>query len=85
MTETWETYDNIHHINPNDPNMVMKCTNVDMKWIMLPKELGGKKANVLKRSYKLCRCKTHNTMAYTLENDVVCYHCKKMNGFVFAH
>lgn len=84
MTEIWETSDNVFHINKNEPNMLMKSVNIDMKWIMLPKELGGKKTNVLKRNYKLCSCKKHNTMAYTLENDIVCYHCKEMNGFVFA-
>jgi len=85
MTETWETYDNVFHYNKNDPKLLMKKENIDMKWIQLPDELGKKKSNVVEKSYQNCKCKKHKTMVYVLEDDIFCFHCNTFNGFVFAY
>ena len=84
-TEVWETTNNIFHTRPydNGDNIVMVEEGVDMKWVQMPDEFGGKKVNVVDKRRLICSCRRHRAMAYFLENDFVCLYCEIENGIVW--
>ena len=51
-------------------------------WVKLPKELGGKKVNVLDdfRSSS-CKCGKHSARILILDRNYVCVECSKTKGF----
>lgn len=53
------------------------------KWIQLPKQLGGKRCNVLDNCKTKCDCGTHFTTLYILEGKYMTMNCKKANGWAW--
>jgi hypothetical protein len=53
-------------------------------WIRVPKEMGGQKKKVLRKyDMEFCRCLTHPTTIYELEDDIIVCRCD-INGYIFG-
>ena len=82
-TEIWETTNNLIHKRPKEPGMHMYAKDIDMKWIQMPDNLGGKRVNVTEKRRALCSYEKHSTMAYFLENGYICAYCEIEKGFMW--
>jgi hypothetical protein len=83
-TMTMETSDDLIH-KSQDGKLMYVGDKYKKKWIQLPKELGGKKCNVLATCNTKCDCEKHFTTLYVLEGKYMTMQCTKANGFLWMY
>ena len=65
-------------------NFFIKLPDTRTPWVKLPKELGGKKVNVIDEFIaKSCKCCNHQSRILILDCDYMCIECSLNLGFMW--
>jgi len=73
-TEIMETSNDFIHTSVNK-NMVLIGDKIKKSWILLPKELGNKKVNVIETIDIKCLCESHLSTLYILDSKYSTFYC----------
>ena len=77
MTQAYETYNDIIHKSLDGKTLIFSNKQFDKKWIKIPKNVpgGGRKSNVIDAFNTQCRCGSHNTRIYVLQDAYITAYC----------
>lgn len=81
-----ETADDFLHTSRDDEHkLILLGETLKKSWILLPKEIGGFKSNVIESIVVTCICETHLSNLYVLDAPYSTLNCPRQNGWCWIN